>query len=392
MALEPVTDPIPAVFPMRPGSLVRRNLARLRDFYRRPVRIAGTVALLLTPAACSHCMEHVVPPQAVENTAFCSQYVTEGKLDEAEARAKLAIEFSPKYAEAWNCRGLVEYHRGHLDLAVEYIKRAISYRDDFAEALNNLGAILMNERREYGAAEGLFRDALQVDPGYVSARVNLGLCLLYEGKDAEARDHYLRCLELEPKACDCRMGLGVLALNRKDWAEARTHFEKHTQLCPDVAEGFYNLGYAQLQLGRCQDAYTALVSALALKPEYLEARKNLVAAMDCLGRQDAAVQRLLDKIRQSPGDPELHFKLGSMWEDKQQYDNARAEFQSVVRLDARNKLAYYRLARLYDRNLQKDETIQACQKFVDLLRDEPLAAEKSWCVSRVKELQFGEKQ
>jgi hypothetical protein len=56
------------------------------------------------------------------------------------------------------------------------------------------------------------------------------------------------------------------------------------------------------------------------------------------------------------------------------------------------KVAYYRLARLADRNLDKDDTIRFCQKFVDLLRDEPLAAEKSWCISRVRELQFGSGQ
>jgi len=374
---------------MRSGSFVRRQIAALVRFYSRPVRVAGTIALFLMPAACAFCVEHTIPPQAVDNATWCAKYVNNGDLDQAEARAKLAIEFSPKYAEAWNCRGLVEYRRGHLDLAIDYIKRALAYKNDFAEALNNLGAILMNERREYPQAENLFRSALQVDPGYPNARINLGLVLLYQDKGNEARDQYLRCLELDPNTCDCRMGLGVLALKAKDFGEACAQFEKHTQICPDIAEGFYNLGFCQMQRGRCQEAYSGFVGALALKPDYLEARKNLTAAMDCLGRQDAAAQRLLDKIKEDPGNPELHFKLGSMWEDKQEYEKARGEFTSVVKLKADYKVAYYRLARLADRNLDRDDTVRFCQKFVDLVRDEPLAAEKAWCTSRVRELQFG---
>jgi tetratricopeptide (TPR) repeat protein len=372
------------------GFSLRRALTWLIRFYSRPVRIAGTAALLAMPSACAFCIDNVIPDAAREQAAFCAQYISENKIDEAEARAKLAIEYAPKYGEAWNCRGLVEYHRGHLDLAIEYFKRSIAYQEDFAEAYNNIGAVFMNEKREYGQAEDEFRQALEIDPGFVNARVNLGLALLYQGRDTDARDQYLRCLELQPNACDCRMGLGVIALNKKDWAEARTQFEKHTQICPENAPGYYNLGYAQYQLGRCQEAYNAFVTALVLKPDYIEARKNLVIAMDCLGKQDSAVERLMGKIRDNPGDPELHYKLGSLWEDKQQFDSARGEFMNVIKLKPDYKIAYYRLARLLDRNLQKDETIAACQRFVDLLREEPLTTERNWCIQRVRELQYGQ--
>lgn len=374
---------------MRMFYFICHKVKLIINFYRRPVRLLGTIALLFTPTACAFCVQNVIPKEAIDNASFCSQYVTEGKLAEAEARAKLAIEFAPKYAEAWNCRGLVEYHRGHLELAVQYFKRALAYRNDFAEAHNNVGAVMMNEMREYGQAEEEFRVALEIDPGYVNARVNLGLTLLYQERYDEARDQYMRCLELQPNACDCRMGLGVLSLNKKDWADARAHFEKLIQICPDDPHGFYNLGYSQLQLSRCQDAYNSFVSALAIKPDYLEARKNLTAAMDCLGKQDSAIDRLLKKIRDNPGDPELHYKLGTIWEDKKQYDAARSEYFNVLRLKPDYKIVYYRLARLFDRNYQKEETISYCQKFVDLLRDEPLAAEKAWCIKRVQSLHFG---
>ncbi len=367
-----------------------RLCARLGAFYRRPVRVVGTVALLAMPMACAYCVENTIHPSAQENTAFCSQYLSENKLNEAEARAKLALEYSPKYAEAWNCRGLVEYHRGHLELAVEYFKRAISFKRDFAEAYNNLGAIWLNDRREYVKAEEQFRSALEVDPGFVNSRVNLGLALLYQQRYEEAKDQYMRCLELQPDACDCRMGMGYVSLNQKDWSDARAHFERLVQICPDDADAYYHLGLAQYQLSRCQDAYNAFVSALVLSPGHLEAKKNLMAATECIGRQDAAVERLMSKIRDNPGDAELHFKLGTLWDEKRQYDNAKSEYLNVARLQPNYKVVYYRLARLFDRSLQKDETIAYCQKFVDVLRDEPLAAEKEWCISRVRELQYGQ--
>ena len=217
----------------------------------RPVRLIGYVLLLVMPSACAFCIENTIHPAAVEHVDFCARYLNEGKLTEAEARCKLAIEYSPKYAEAYNQLGLIELSRGRQERAVARFKQALAYKDEFAEAHNNLGAIFM-EQRQYGPACAEFKEAIEIDPGFVSARVNLGVCHLYSGEASKARNEYLKCLELDPAMCDCRLGLGVLSLNSQEWGEAKSHFEKMTEACPDSAEGLYNLCDARYRLGRCE--------------------------------------------------------------------------------------------------------------------------------------------
>jgi tetratricopeptide (TPR) repeat protein len=365
--------------------VTRSSVAR---FHRRPIRVVGIIALALMPAACGLCVENIIPDQAVENTAFCAQYIAEDKLTEAEARCKIAIEYSSTYAEPHNLMGLIHYKRGHIERAVESFKHAIALRNDFAEAYNNLGGIFM-ERREYLPAEDQFREALSIDPGHVDARANLAKTLYYQHRDDDAREQYLRCIELDPNYCECRMGLGVLTLAKREFDEARTHFKKHTEICPDDAQGFYSYGFTNFEMGRCQDATDAFVAALSLNPAHLESRKAIVEAYDCLGKQDGALKVWIDKIRQNPGDPEPHYQLGTLYEDRQDYSRALTEYLNTIKLRADYIGAYYRAARIYNQQVQTQDTITYCQKFVDLQRDNTMAKERDWCISRVKELQYG---
>src|SRR5690349_1345217 len=115
---------------------VGRDFHGVRRWLNQPVRLVGMFLLACMPSACGYCVPTTIHPQAQQHTAFCAEYYREGKLTEAEARCKIAREFSPKYAEPVNLLGLIEYSRGHIDLARQYFKDALSLKSDFAEAHN----------------------------------------------------------------------------------------------------------------------------------------------------------------------------------------------------------------------------------------------------------------
>ena len=199
--------------------------------------------------------------------------------------------------------------------------------------------------RSYGEAIDAFTQAIEIDPGYVNARVNLGLCRYYSGNPVEARKEYLKCMELDPKACECRQGLGIIAADKRDFDEARLQFQKMTEICPDNPIGHYNLCQTYFDMGQCGNALEACMKAVALKGDYLEARKNLTAATECLALEDAAIKDYTDKIKKSPGNAELHFNLGVVYAEKHLTQAALNEFLNTIKLQADYALAYYRAAR-----------------------------------------------
>ena len=353
----------------------------------RPIRWLGAIVLLAMPTGCAFCVHDPINPQARDHTAFCAEYYHEGKYTEAEARCRLAREFAPKYAEPVNLLGLIEYSRGHPDQARQYFKDALALKQDFAEAHNNLGAVSM-QRREYKDAIDSFEQALAIDPGYVNARVNVALCHLYQGHADRARDEYVKCLELQPKACDCRQGLGVLAAGKRDFEEAKLQFTRMSEVCPESPTGFYNLCQTLLDMGQCGNALESCMKALAVQADHIEARRNLTAATECLALEDTTIREYSDKIKRNPGNAELHFNLGVIYADKRLVEAALNEFLNAIKLKEDYAMAHYRAARLYDELVRTDDTIAACQKFVDLLRGNKLAEQRDWCIQRVKELQY----
>ena len=348
----------------------------------------GVLASASVPG-CGSCVPHQINQNAVTHLNFAAKYYEKGKLTEARARANLAIEYAPKYAEAWNLLGLIEYADGRSTKAKEHYKRALAYKQDFAEAYNNMGALYMDEK-DYAMACDLFKQALEVDPGYLEARLNYAGCLYYSDDLKESKVQYRRCVELDPKMCDCRLGLGVIALDREKWDVSQSHFEKLNQVCPDNPHGFYNLGWVLMQKGRCGEAVDALISALALKDDYLEARRNLTEAYQCLALQEGGIEEYEAQIKANPGDPALHYNLGTVYEDKKLFERALNEYLNTIKLASEHVRAHYRAARLFDRMMRTEKTIEYCKRFVDLVSDGALRDERQWCVSRVKELQYQE--
>ena len=69
----------------------------------------------------------------------------QGKLDEAVACYRRALELKPDFAEAHNNLGVALKEQGKLDEAVACYRRALELKPDFAEAHNNLGIALKDQ-------------------------------------------------------------------------------------------------------------------------------------------------------------------------------------------------------------------------------------------------------
>lgn len=354
--------------------------------YRRGGRFFGYLALAHV-ASCAFCIDPQINPAAEEHNAYCAEYLAQGSLDQAEARCQLAMEFGPTYAEPRNTMGQIAVARGYDDQAMDWFKEAIALKSDFAEAHNNLG-FMWQKKREYDQAADAFLGAIEIDPGYQVARRNYAQMLLYLDRPEKAREEFLKCLEVDPTFCDCRMGLGVIELENERWSAAVGQFERLIQVCPAMDTGWYNLCYSRMQMGECGEAVDACLSAVSINADYIEARKNLTRAYECLALQDEVLNELIGQIRQNPGDPGPHFKLCIQYDEKKLYDRALGECGNAIRLDATHQLAHYRMARILDRMLRTAETVDMCQRFVDLLRGDQYPEQRDWCVDRVRQLQF----
>ena len=86
---------------------------------------------------------------------------------------------------------------GGLQAAAPIYQRILKLDPKNAKALNALGAICINANL-FPQAQNYLDLAVRQQPGYITARYNLGLALYHQGRMQEALPHIRYCLSKEP--------------------------------------------------------------------------------------------------------------------------------------------------------------------------------------------------
>ncbi len=157
-----------------------------------------------------------LPPKAIELNRAGAAAMAAGDLETAEARIALALEYNPRFTEAWVNLGLIEEQRGNFERAHRDFVKARDLNPDLPAPHHALG-LLAEREGEAVEAEKHYRAALKVDPGFAPARVNLGRMLFERGALEEAREHFLRLTQVAPEFPEGWTGLceTLLRLDRE---------------------------------------------------------------------------------------------------------------------------------------------------------------------------------
>ena len=113
-----------------------------------------------------------------------------------------AAEYYQRYDEAIELAA-----KGRDEAAIATWERALVLNSEDARAYNNLGALLLRDRKVDQATANLER-AVQMDPAYGAAHNNLGAALLEHRRYAEAVVHFEKALSSNPRYPGIHNNLG----------------------------------------------------------------------------------------------------------------------------------------------------------------------------------------
>lgn len=99
--------------------------------------------------------------------------------------------------------------RGDAALAKVKYQEAIELNPTYAQALNNLGNLL-KEEKNLSEAEKLLRQAVTLQKDFAAAWMNLGIVLTSSNNFVEAEQCYLNALYCRHPYPDCYYNLGLL--------------------------------------------------------------------------------------------------------------------------------------------------------------------------------------
>ncbi|NLF24599.1 MAG: tetratricopeptide repeat protein [Deltaproteobacteria bacterium] len=237
---------------------------------------------------------------------------------------------------------IVLHHYGHTDPIKAkknksrlYTSLGVTKAHEYPEAWKNhfeLGIEHNCNGRRQESAVSLQR-AVELNPSYVPAWVNLGYVLCELGRHNEAIDalnHALALNHLDPEA---HCNLGVVYMRIGMWIFAEAHLKRAIQIRPDYINAICNLGQTMLNMGKNAEAIMVLNKALELLPNNPSARADLGAAYLAEKDYNEALICLETAIKLNPELSRAHFYMGQALKALQRLDEAVGAFEKFCELE-----------------------------------------------------------
>jgi tetratricopeptide (TPR) repeat protein len=332
-------DLAPALALLRSGRHAELE-ARVRDLLERHPD-AGVLWKLLGAALHAQGKDHLPALEAAarlladepeSHTNLGNALRARGRLEEAAARHRRAIELNGDYAQAHANLGAVLRDLARPEEAAASFRRALAIQPDFALAHNNLGLVLQALGRT-DEAIAAHRRALAIQPDFPEGYASLGHAQRRLGRLEAAAASYRRAVVMKPDYAEALQHLGDTLFELRRLEPAAASYRLLLQLKPDFAEAHNNLGNGLRELGQAAGAVESFKTAIALKPAYAEAHNNLGNALLDLGEIEAAVQSYRRAAEIKPDYYKALSNLGSALRELGRLDEAAECFDRALAIE-----------------------------------------------------------
>ena len=255
-----------------------------------------------------------------------------GELEEAKGIYLKILRDAPNHPIALHLMGVIAYQNRENDVALDFIKKALIIKPDYAEAHNNLG-VIFKELKEIDKAITCYKRALTINNDYAEAHYNLGVVLKEMGKLGEAITSYKRALEHKPDYAEALYNLGNALNECGELEEAIASYRETITIKPDYAEAYSNLGNVLKKIGKPNEAEFSYRKALAIRPDYAEAHSNLGAVLRELGRLNDAEESYKKALSIKPDFAETHSNLGHVLHALGKFNEAAESLRKAVGIE-----------------------------------------------------------
>lgn len=233
-----------------------------------------------------------------------------------------AVDLDPTYAaayaglaDAWQL--LPDYAdvpaREGLARAKTAALRAIALDSTLAAAHAALGALRDDYDRDRAGAERSYRRAIELNPGYSTARQWLAIHLADEGRFDEALEEIERSRRLDPGSLIISTAVGAVRYFADDLAGSIAEYEAVLDRDPQFAIALALLGRTLLISGRVEEAVDALKRSVEMSGGDPSYRAVYAAALAAAGRREEAI-RIARDVEAGSREGYVPFsELGGAW-------------------------------------------------------------------------------
>ena len=225
--------------------------------------------------------------------------------------------------------------QGKLDEAAASYREAINADARDADAYLNLGFAL-SEQQQYAAAERCLRQALEIDPALADAFYILGTVSKRQGNPAGAIENFSRALELKPDFEVIYGDLCQLLSQSGHNDRAMEIIQNGIALYPDSADFHYCLGNLYAAEGASAQAIASFLKTLIIRPDLAEAHKSLGDMLAASARYEEALASYRHALQLQPGNLEVQNNTANMLLRLRRYQEALAGYDKMLQIQPCN--------------------------------------------------------
>jgi cellulose synthase operon protein C len=267
-----------------------------------------------------------------------------GNTNRAEAEWREAVRLRPDIVEAHRALAGVAVRKNDAPALAQEADQIIALQPAAPDGYL-LRGIADIDGKQYATAGDYIHRALEKEPDYPAAYVQLGNLHMAQSQYAEAQKAYEQALDQNPNSSEA-LG-GVLNVDLVEKQPDRAIATAEAQLAKYPKNVGFHIILAQLLMEQKKDlagAEQELHLASDLDKKNGEALVKLGMVQSARGNIDQALETYLEGSKTNPKEMVFYLLAGNIYENKQDWDRAKQQYQKALEVQPENPLASNNLA------------------------------------------------
>jgi tetratricopeptide (TPR) repeat protein len=286
---------------------------------------------------------------------------------EAHRRVDEGLKADPKDVDLLVLKAQLLTRDQRLDEALEVARKAVTLAPQSAQAQFTLGVVHSTKGQTDEAIQAL-REAIKLDPNTIGADAHLARLFLARNNFEAALKHGQAARTLDPRDPDVRLNLAAALVATGNPTAAEAELKKLSVEYETNAVVHAVYGQALLAKGDTAGAARELDRALALNASEIRALTERLR-LDVQNKRPQDGRARLDRaMKQNPQDPALLMLAGRFEQSVGDAAAAEKYLRRTLEKDASNLEAYSTLGQLY---IQQQKLDQAKKEFEEVVRRQP---------------------
>ena len=326
----------------------RAALIRARDEDICPLRAITPMHQIVLDVAAKHDVPAVDFVAMLERNSQSGIPGFELFLDHVHPKIEEHRQLALELIDVMQAQGIAAVTPQWDELAIEEVTERVLGGLDYrahANALRNLAKVL-GWAGKFQEADERARLAVLGLPNDANAHYLAGNAFWRDGSLDEAIKEFQTAIEINPDYNDALVQLGYILLENDQAEAARKSFQQALQIDPEQADVYFEIGEIYLADEQLDKAASMYRQTLRIAPDSVGAYKRLGQIASWQDRSDAAVRYYEQGLQIDPADSQLHAGLAAVFEASKDYSAATDHYQLSLLLNPEDADCYLGLGRI----------------------------------------------